>query len=189
MTTMWLGSCTTSKEREVEDELSDFRNWVGQTTANIADRTEEDWKRAKTDFENRTEELDAKQENFSDELKQEYSALKDEFKTAGDEYERNLRAARLAEWEQKLLGTYADKSTIAQSNVRQVYITLLENVRNLHGTWTNEDWEMAKLVLKSLNDRKDEIDDDLPTDDEVKIRALQMEFRTLETAGDLGGNN
>lgn len=189
VTSAMLSSCSASKETEVEDELSDFRNWISQTTTNVADRTEEDWKRAKDDFATRTQELDVKQENFSDELKQDYQNLKNEFNEADKEYEAARRAARLAEWEQKLLGTYADKSTITQANVRQVYITFLENVRNQRGTWTDEDWEMAKMVLNSLNDRKDEVDEGLPTDDEVKIKALQMEFRTLETAGDMGGNN
>lgn len=184
-----LFACTTARDREVNDELSDFRNWINQTTANIAERTEEDWKRAKSDFNTRTRELDQKQEGFSDELKQDYESLKAEFRTADETYERNLRAARLAEWEQRLLGPYSDKTTINQTNVRQAYITFLENVRNQHNTWSNEDWEMAKMVLNSLNERKDEVDEGLNTDDEVKIKALQMEFRALETAGDLGGNN
>ncbi|WP_162426929.1 hypothetical protein [Pontibacter pudoricolor] len=184
-----LSSCSASKEAEVEDELGDFRNWVSQTTSNVADRTEEDWKRAKADFATRTQELDVKQEGFSDELKQDYQKLKEDFNKADKEYETTRRAARLAEWEQKLLGTYADKATITQGNVRQVYITFLENVRKQHGSWTNQDWEMVKMVLNSLNERKDEVDEGLNTDDEVKIKALQMEFRTLETAGDLGGNN
>ncbi|NEM97467.1 hypothetical protein [Pontibacter burrus] len=184
-----LLACTTTRDREVNDELSDFRNWVNQTTANISERTEEDWKRAKSDFNTRTRELDQKQEGFSDELKQDYESLKAEFRTADETYERNQRAARLAEWEQRLLGPYADKTTINQANVRQVYITFLENVRNQHKTWSNGDWEMAKMVLNSLNERKDEVDEGLNTDDEVKIKALQMEFRALETAGDLGGNN
>lgn len=184
-----LSSCSASKETEVEDELGDFRNWISQTTSNISDRTEEDWKKAKDDFATRTQELDVKQENFSAEVKQEYQQLKDEFNNADKEYEESRRAARLTEWEQKLLGTYADKATITRENVRQVYITFLENVRSQRSTWTDEDWEMAKMVMQSLNDRKDEVDEGLPTDDEVKIKALQMEFRTLETGGDMGGNN
>lgn len=184
-----LSSCSASKEAEVEDELGDFRNWITQTTANISAQTEEDWKRAKDDFATRTQELDQKQEGFSEELKQEYQQLKDEFNNADKKYEESRRAARLAEWEQKLLGTYADKTTITRENVRQVYITFMENVRSLRSTWTDEDWEMAKMVMKSLNDRKDEVDEDLPTDDEVKIKALQMEFTTLETGGDMGVNN
>ncbi|HEY4651725.1 MAG TPA: hypothetical protein VIG72_09930 [Pontibacter sp.] len=184
---MLLPACSTSREAEVEDDLSGFRHWVTQTTSNIAGRTEADWKRAKADFQARTAELDAKQGHFSDELKQDYEQLKAEFRKADETYERDQRAAKLAEWEQRLLGTYTDKTTITQQNVRDAYITLLENVRNQHSTWTNEDWEMAKMVMESLNARKDEVDDGLPTDDEVKIKALQMEFRTLETANDVSG--
>ncbi|NDK56014.1 hypothetical protein [Pontibacter fetidus] len=184
-----LSSCSASKETKVEDELGDFRNWISQTTSNISDRTEEDWKKAKSDFATRTQELDVKQENFSDELKQDYQNLKQQFNDADKQYEESRRAARLTEWEQKLLGSYADKSTITRENVRQVYITFMENVRSQRSNWTDQDWEMAKMVMQTLNDRKDEVDEDLPTDDEVKIKALQMEFKTLETGGDLGGNN
>ncbi|WP_161891092.1 hypothetical protein [Pontibacter russatus] len=44
---------------------------------------------------------------------------------------------------------------------------------------------MAKMVLERLNKRKDAISADIDTDSEVKIKALQMEFLTLETAADI----
>lgn len=180
-----LGSCTTTRESEVEDELGDFRNWVSRETSQLANRTEEDWKQAKQDFQTRTQELDQKQEQFSAELKEEYQQLKQEFNEADEAYTNARSEARMAEWESKLLGQWADMNTINAANVRDAYITFMENVRTQKAEWINEDWDMAKVVLQQLNDRKDEINADIDTDSEVKIKALQMEFLTLETAADV----
>jgi chromosome segregation ATPase len=183
-----LSSCTASREREIDDEISDFRSWVNDQSATVADRTEQDWKQAKEDFKMRTQELDKRQDNFSAELKQEYKQLKDDFKSLDEERAKRRRSVKLAEWEVNLLGRYADKSTITRENVKQVYEHFMENVRTREGNWINEDWEMAKMVLEKLNERKEEIDESISTEDEVSIKALQMEFKTLETANDAGVN-
>ncbi|GAB3197292.1 hypothetical protein GCM10027293_11540 [Pontibacter aydingkolensis] len=182
-------ACSTTKEaeRETEDVLSDFRTWIGNTTSNVADRTEEDWQRAKADFRTRTDELDQMQSNFSTEVKEEYQQLKQEFNDADIRYMQSRQQSNLTEWQSTLLGNYANMSTINNTNVREAYITFMDNVRQNKGTWSNEDWEMAKMVLESLNKRKGEISD-IPTDTEVKIKALQLEFTTLETADDVDGN-
>ncbi|MBC5992137.1 hypothetical protein [Pontibacter cellulosilyticus] len=196
---IWLGmllfvvlanACSSAKEAEMEteDALSDFRSWVSNTTSNLADKTEEDWQRAKADFRTRTNELDQMEDNFSSEVKEEYKQLKQQFNDADSRYMDTRQQAQMVEWQSSLLGSYADLSTINNTNVREAYITFMENVRQNKGTWADEDWEMAKMVLETLNKRKAELSD-IPTDTEVKIKALQMEFTTLETAADANDNN
>lgn len=180
-----LGSCTTTRETEVEDELSEFRNWVSRETSQLASRTEEDWEQAKQDFEARTQELDQKQEQFSEELQEEYQQLKQEFIEADESYASVRQEALMAEWGGKLLGQWADMDTLNAANIREAYITFMENVRAQKSQWTDADWAMAKMVLEQLNKRKEEISADIDTDSEVKIKALQMEFLTLETAADI----
>lgn len=182
---LFMSSCSATKEQQVEDDLADFRAWVNNATSSAAERTEEDWKRAREDFKMRTQELDRKQENFSDELKQDYQDLKAEFQKADEEYQQRMTQEDLTEWEQTLLGPWANLDSVNETNVRDAYITFMENVRANKQNWDNDDWEMAKRVLERLNERKDNISGNIETDAEVKIKALQMEFRTLETAADL----
>ncbi len=85
----------------------------------------------------------------------------------------------------ELLGQWADMDTLNAANIREAYITFMENVRAQKSEWADADWEMAKMVLERLNKRKDAISADIDTDSEVKIKALQMEFLTLETAADI----
>ncbi|WP_162052380.1 hypothetical protein [Pontibacter pamirensis] len=183
-----ISSCTTTREQEIEDELGEFRTWVSQETSQLANRTKTDWERTKQDFQMRTQELDQKEEEFSEELRAEYQQLKQEFSEANEAYEGVRSEAVKTEWEQNLLGNWADMSTINATNVREAYITFMENVREQRENWTDADWEMAKMVLEELNERKSEIETNIDTETEVKIKALQMEFRTLETAADVTGD-
>lgn len=185
-----VSACSSTKEAEMEtkDELADFRSWVRSTTSNIAEKTEEEWKNAKAEFNSLTNELDQAQDNFTSEVKEEYKQLKQEFNDADERYMEARQEANLVEWQSALLGQYADLGKVDNSNVREAYITFMENVRKNKGTWADPDWKMAKMVLKSLNDRKGELND-VPTDTEIKIKALQMEFNTLETAADIKDDN
>lgn len=182
-----LNSCAISREQEVEDELSGFRAWIDKQANNTADRTEEDWQRAKQEFKNWTTELDKQQEHFSGELKQDYELLKNEFRSLDESYERSRYEAKVAAWERNLLGEHADFATITRQNIQEVYVSFIENVRRQYETWSDDDWKMAKLVLQKLNERKSVVAQDLPTDDEVKIKALQLEFSALETAEEVSG--
>ncbi len=191
LTLAMLAGCSTTKEAEndVQDELGDFRNWVNTTTGSVADKTEEDWQQAKEDFKMRTQELDQKQEHFSGEVKQDYQHLKQQFTEADEMYQSSHMEAQKVEWQRNLLGTYADLSTINETNVREAYITFMDNVREQRKNWTDKEWEMAKVVLNSLDERRKAITADIPTDSQIKIKALQMEFHTLETGADASDND
>ena len=88
-------------------------------------------------------------------------------------------------WQQELLGTYADVNSLTAANLREAYITLLVNVREKKGKWNDQDWNKAKAVIHKLDARKNSMEKELGTDDKAKIKLLQAELRTLETAGDI----
>lgn len=88
-------------------------------------------------------------------------------------------------WQKELLGTYADVNSLTAANLREAYITLLVNVREKKGSWSDQDWNKAKAVINKLDARKSSMEKELGTDDKAKIKLLQAELRTLETAGDI----
>lgn len=87
--------------------------------------------------------------------------------------------------QQELLGEFAGINSITAQNMRQAYITFMENVREQKGAWGDEQWQNAKNVLERLNAHKETVEKELGTDDKGKIKMLQAEFRSLETKGDI----
>lgn len=178
--TLLLSACTTTREQEIEGDVNEFRSWVNAQTNKLEERTEEDWKKTKEDFRTRTEELDRKQERFSEKLRADYQQIKEDFKAR--ERERDSLAnneAELSKWERDLLGQYANGTALSEGNVEQAYQNFMSNVRARSKNWKQQDWDMAAAVLEELNQRKEAFDE-LPDETEVRIKTLQMEFAALK---------
>ena len=89
------------------------------------------------------------------------------------------------QWQQELLGEYADVSKLTAENLRQAYITLLESARAKQSTWSDQEWKKVQAVMNQLDARKNAVEKQLGTDDKAKIKLLQAELRALETKGDI----
>lgn len=174
-----LGSCTATREQEIEGDVNEFRSWVNTQTNKLEERTEDDWKRTKEDFRRRTEELDRKQDRFSERVRADYQQIKEDFKARERERDNVAgKQARLDKWERDLLGQYANGTSMSANNVEEAYKNFMSNVRARHKSWDQDEWEMAHLVLEELNQRKAAFDE-LPDEAEVRIKAMQMEFVTM----------
>ncbi|MDO6391125.1 hypothetical protein Q4E40_13380 [Pontibacter sp. BT731] len=175
-----MSACTATREQEIEGDVNEFRSWVNAQTNKLEERTEEDWKKTKEDFKQRTAELDRKQEGFSEKLRADYQQIKADFKAR--EVERDSLAnneAQLTKWERDLLGQYANGTALTEANIEQAYQNFMSNVRARNKNWQQRDWEMAAAVLEELNQRKEAFEE-LPDETEVRIKALQMEFAALK---------
>ncbi|TPE43883.1 DUF6565 domain-containing protein [Pontibacter mangrovi] len=91
----------------------------------------------------------------------------------------------LSPLQKQLLGEHANIGAITADSMRQAYITFMDNVREQKGNWTDAEWQQAKELLEKLDAHKETVEKELGTDDKAKIKMLQAEFRTLETAGDV----
>jgi polyhydroxyalkanoate synthesis regulator phasin len=89
------------------------------------------------------------------------------------------------QWQQELLGEYADVNKLTAENLRQAYITLLESARAKQSTWSDQEWKKVQAVINQLDARKNVVEKELGTDDKAKIKLLQGELRALETKGDI----
>lgn len=86
---------------------------------------------------------------------------------------------------QQLLGTYANIEQLTVENIEPAYTQLLRQTRTLRRQWTQRDWDYATAIYRRLNNRLQQIRLDLRARDELRIRALQAEFVTMETSRDV----
>ena len=87
----------------------------------------------------------------------------------------------LDQWKRELLGQYAQTEVLTANTIRPAYINLVESARTKRSNWSAKDWEHAKAVLKSLDDRKGEIGTGLSKAESNRINALQEDFNQLQT--------
>ncbi len=171
-----------------EDKLEDLRGWMNEKASSGDSAIRSDWPEVKEKFKQRTAELDKNMDSLSAKSKQEYNELKTRYQSWEAREERRqktpLSQQNVTKWQSQLLGEYKDLNKITPNNIREAYLTFMGVVRAKRQNWTQSDWDYVDHVYGKLNDRRGQIEDQISTADNLKIRTLQGEYLTLEGAAD-----
>jgi hypothetical protein len=167
-----------------EQELKAFKEWVRLQADKISTTTRAEWPTIKNDFSRQANKIESGFQNLSETSKRDFLEIKNRFqeleaKPMADEVPLQAEEVRLREKE--LLGAYANIQRINTLQMRQAYITFLQNVRANRQGWTSRDWDYADYLLQNLGKRKAAVEANLTTLDEIKIRTLIGEFYTLRS--------
>ena len=83
--------------------------------------------------------------------------------------------------EAQLLGPYNGQiNALTPQDLPAAYAQLVRETRTRRATWTDRDWDYARAVYQRLNDQLKQVRLDMPARDEVRVRARQAEFVSLQ---------
>ena len=83
--------------------------------------------------------------------------------------------------ESKLLGPYSGQiNSLTPQDLPAAYGQLVRETRAQRATWTDRDWDYARAIYQRLNDQVKQVRLDRPARDEVRVRARQAEFVSLQ---------
>jgi len=171
-----------------DDQLEEFRGWLNQQVDKGDEAIREDWPQTREKLRQRNTELEQKFDSLSVEGKEEYRQLQDRYAQWEARQERRqqqpLGPKEITRWEKQLLGEYNRIGDISAANVREAYLTFMGGVRTKRRGWTQDDWDYVDYVYGQLNQRRRQIESEISTTDNIKIRTLQAEYLTLESAAD-----
>jgi len=176
-----------------EQDLRTFSNWVDEKLEMPMANVRLDWGALQSEYARMTKRLDGAVDSLSVQSKREYLGQKARYRAwAAEQNHPVVEAAgpggnAADEVQRKLLNSSAPINRAAASALPDLYGRLIESARAKGSSWSKPDWEAANLVLGRLNDRYNQVGDQLVIEERVRIRSLQAEFRTLEKARDLKG--
>ncbi len=92
--------------------------------------------------------------------------------------------------ETKLMGPYSGQiNALTPQDLPAAYGQLVRETRAQRATWTDRDWDYARAVYQRLNDQVKQVRMDMPARDEVRLRARQAEFVSLQASHAAQGIN
>ncbi|GAB3203210.1 hypothetical protein ABID22_000976 [Pontibacter aydingkolensis] len=174
--------------KTAEQQLEEFRGWLNRQSekGDIAIRS--NWPKVKEELRQRNAQLEQNFDSLSDKSKQEYRDLQERYKRWETRQERRqaqpLDPSKLTLFEEQLLREYKNLQSINANNIREAYLTFMGTVRAKRRNWTPDDWDYVDYVYSQLNQRRGQVEGQISTGDNLKIRALQAEYLTLEGAAD-----
>lgn len=176
----------TKTSSTVERDLRRFSDWVSEKMDRAEDGARREWPNMMADYDRQRARLDRATDSLSVQSRREYAAQKSRYQTWAAEQQRLDSAARqpatAAETQRRLLGEEVNIKRARATELPDLYGRLIETTREQRRQWTAADWTAASVVLTRLNERYEEVRTQLPTEDRLRVRSWQAEFRTLEKA-------
>jgi hypothetical protein len=175
----------------VERDLRIFSDWVSDKVGRVADDVARETPRITEEFDRQSKRIDKAVDSLTVEGKREYSIQKKRYgswQARQDSLDRAARTPETAQQSQdKLLGENVTISRARATELPDLYGRFIEATRAQRRQWTAADWSNASAVLGRLNARYEQVREQLPLEERVRIRSWQGEFRTLEKARDVKG--
>ena len=70
---------------------------------------------------------------------------------------------------------------VTADNIKDVYEKFVNTVDDNKDKYTREDWDEIKLLYEALDSRKNEVEKDLATKDNLKIAGLKIKFAAIKS--------
>ncbi|WP_210463934.1 hypothetical protein [Rufibacter roseolus] len=175
-----------------EQDLAELRDWMKDKTDSTGRNDRDTTRRGariREEFREKTARLDTKLDSLSAKSKAEYKELRRKYENWEARNQQRsampLNQETLQRFEEELFGSAnALDAQFTATQMRDVYTQFLQNVRARRATWTAADWDYVDEIYSRLNQKKDQVEDQIPGQDKLKIKALQAEYLTLETTKD-----
>ncbi|HEX8427192.1 DUF6565 domain-containing protein [Hymenobacter sp.] len=170
----------------VERDLRVFSDWVSDKLNRAEEGVRREMPRISAEFDRQSQRIDRSVDSLSSQGKREYGDQKKRYEDwAAKQDSLDAKARRpetVQQTQDRLLGEKVVLSRARATELPDLYARFIGSTREQRRQWTAADWSKAGVVLSNLNTRYDQVREQLPLEDRVRIRSWQGEFRTLEAA-------
>lgn len=187
---VFMYACGDADRTDNSDNFENLEVWWEENTDSLQANTEQGWEEFKAEWKEQKakvnrDDLDEEDQREYDRMEQEVNQRDQENQTRWQTARRDNTKVDADGMEVLLLGDSYDWNSITAANMKDTYIAFMEKVRANNDDWTEAEWNAADAVFTKLQNKKDEVDENMDATDEAKIAALVTEYRTLETAADV----
>lgn len=183
-----LAACNNKEaNQEAESYIGGYRNFVDSLQRTDQEYTHEEYHQIQEEYslhraaaENKTPEMTEAQQQELEEITTEYETFRDEY--------RNRLPDRATQSPQELIskrwqeaGIASDASEIAPANVLDAYQVFIQVVKAYKEVWTPDEWQSVEKLWDRLNERKQNLEDELGKEVLLAISKLKVTYGTLKT--------
>lgn len=179
-------ACENSNERAIENDLTRLDNYFDSVGNNTRNYSRESWEEIKAEYNETMAKAEAEGTELSEETRQKLDEVKADYKSLEDRYETNIRAnearttLHTSLFGDQVVGNDRSFSWVTPANAYSVYERFVNTVKDNKDNYSREDWDEIKVLYEALDTRKNEIEKDLPSGDNMKIARKKVEFAAVK---------
>jgi hypothetical protein len=190
-----LTSCSNSEKETAKHDADNLSKYVDSVENATPVYTVANWTAIDNGYQERvakadiaSEKLEADDKARTEASKAKYAALKADYETkikaaeasqakASSDYRLILRNRLFGEGK---IGADMKFDYVTSKNILSVYENFVNTVEKNKDEFTREDWDEIKVLYEALDSRKNEVEKDLSTVDNLKIGGLKITFGAIK---------
>lgn len=179
-------ACNSEQEKD-RVAVSNLKSYVDSVNNTTAVYTKEKWTEISKEYQDKSSQIN--EENLTEEQKKDLASAQKKYDDLKTKYEAEitkkeaelntktkLRAALFGEGK---VGDDMNFAFVNADNALSVYTTFVDVVDKNKKVYSREDWDEVKVLYEALDTRKNEIEKDLASKDNVKIAKEKVKIASI----------
>jgi hypothetical protein len=185
-----LVACENNSAKD-EQIAADIENYVDSVSSNVSSYSKETWDDISASYAAKKAELKAEGRELSAEVKEELDEAEQKFVALRTKFESNIKATESRQTMRDELfgagkvGNDMSFAWVTAANAKDVYVNFVNTVEKNKDRYSREDWDEIKVLYEALDNRKNEIEKDLPGADNREIAKQKIKFVGIKAANRL----
>ncbi len=190
-------ACNNSGKEEAKQDVTNLTQYVDSVESLTPVYTTENWTVIDNGYqeralkaEKRNADLDAADKAQAEQSKAKYAALKASYELKIKEKEASVKMEATSSNYRMVLrnrlfgeGKVGDDMKfefVTAANILSIYKNFVNTVADNRENYTREDWDEIKVLYEALDNRKNAVEKDLATGDNLKIAGLKIKFAAIK---------
>jgi len=187
-----LASCNNASQTAKKD-VENLSQYVDSVNKVAPEYTASNWESIDAGYQSRLAEMQITEAELKEEDKAKAEETKSQYETLKVAYKEKIKDAeekrskannyryilRNSLFEEGKVGDEIQFNFVNAKNIHSVYEIFVKTVDNKKDNYTREDWDEIKVLYEGLDTRKNEIEKDLASSDNMKIAKLKLKFATI----------
>jgi Skp family chaperone for outer membrane proteins len=177
-----------SEEKKADRTYEDYKVYVSEHRDSVAGYYDKEWDELENEYNEKRMKAEEKMDKWNEETKAEYAALQNDWDSFKAQYqaERERRAdeQKTATFVYEVMpqGVSSDMSNVNATNLLEVHTHFVNYVDAHKDEMTREQWDRVEYLWEALGTRKNEIEKELKSGDNIKIAEQKVRYGGIKAA-------
>jgi hypothetical protein len=176
-----------SDQKKADRSYEDFKEYVNDHRVNTENYFDKQWSELEAEYNEKRMKAEEKKNEWNAEMNAEYVELQNDWESfkydyiaerdrlEAEEMTRNMTAEMLPG------GIATDLSNVTADNLLEVHTHFVNYVETHKDNLTREQWDLVGVKWEALGARKNELEKDLKSADNMKIAEQKIKFGAIKT--------
>ncbi len=175
-----------SNEKKTDPAYDDFKTYVSSHRDSVQTYYDNNWDDLQANYDEKKNKAEAKMEDWNDNMKAEYASLQADWDSFKEDYQAEMkRKDDLKKTEEVMMnilpaGISEDMTNVNAANILDVHTHFVTYIEDHKQTMTREQWDKIELLWEALGTRKNQLEKEIKTSDNLKIAEQKIKFGAIK---------